>query len=214
MSNTNTVDRNNNLLSNNSLINVKSSSCLSESNILTIYSPRFLIEAGQSKKFQVIQGFDSKGNPIQYSKQEVIWKTTVGKIDSTGLLKTPISCKDQYILVSATIDDLTIFYSFHTTGTHEYIVYNNNQYLPYISEEVNKLLNELSYLMDEGCCELIISRLKNFEIDNFSLKELFEWIEDYLATYNDFFTSNTAEDPSINILLDELLNQLINHEEF
>ncbi|MGL5074946.1 MAG: hypothetical protein ACRDBG_03800, partial [Waterburya sp.] len=74
--------------------------------------------------------------------------------------------------------------------------------------------NELSYLMDEDCCELIISRLKNFEIDNFSQKELFEWIEDYLATYNDFLTSNTVKDPSINILLDELLNQLINCEEF
>ncbi|MGB5710717.1 MAG: hypothetical protein WBM44_07375, partial [Waterburya sp.] len=139
-SNTNSSDSNCNSLSNNSSINKKSKSFTNKSDGLTIYSPRFLIQAGQTKEFKIITGFDSKRCPIEYRGGSVTWKSTLGKVDSEGILKTPITFKDQYIEVSAKVNNIDLYYSFHTTGTHKYIFLSDYGYLPYISQSLDQLL--------------------------------------------------------------------------
>ena len=177
-SNTNSSDTD----SKSSSTNHKTATFTNKSNGLAIYSPRFLIQAGQTKKFQIITGFNSPGCPIKYQGEPVIWETTAGKINSEGVLKTPIAFKDQYIEVSAKVNDAILYYSFHTTGTHEYVVFNEYGYLPHISEQIDELICESFDLMDEYY-ELIIERLKIFEVDTSSKKELFEDIIDYLVSH-------------------------------
>ena len=193
LSNSSSSNSDCNLLSNNSLINNKCAIFTNQSNGLAIYSPRFLIQAGQIKKFQVITGFDSQKHPIEYHGESVIWETTIGKINSEGLLKTPITFKDRYIEVSAKVNNTTLYYSFHTTGTHEYIFFDDCGYLPNISQSLNQFLrkHELTYLF-----ELLTDKLKIFEVDNSSEEELVEWINYYLLS--------DIEEASVDILLDEI----------
>ena len=130
---------------------------VNKSNGLEIYSPRYLIQAGQTKKFQIITGFDSRGNPIEYKGEKAIWNTTAGEINSEGLLNTPVTNGDRYIEVSAKIGELELIYSFHTTGLHEYTFSTKFKHVSDlldtapnvfdIVEDINSSLDELSSLL-------------------------------------------------------------------